>query len=447
MNLKLSIKTVLLSIVATCSISFGETYTVQKGDTIQKISQKFNVSEEEIIKANNIKDPKKLREGQKIKIPTAKADRTLHGKGRKKTSKEEIYEVKYGDTLEKIAKKYGISPKDIMEYNDMRDERIFAGDQLKIPLSTQALKKKREEEARKRIDLSRCEIYTLQRGGTLKHVSKKTGIDVKTLEKLNNINPNTWLEAGTKVCVGDKKEFREETTKQDCELFYKPKEKVSLSEVSRQFNIPKDRIKQINNLSKDYLEKGQMVCLKTPEDISGKKLVAGNKIKVLSPESETKIPEERPKEEKQPEQTAKVNLPREAKPKIEDFTPQTNGIKLGWPVRGSVVASFQNDENVRHLGVDLSSLCGEKVLAAESGKVIYAGDSIKAFGNLVVIRHDNGLTTVYGYLDKISVSEGVRVSKGEEIGRAGRLKNSDSCGIYFEVRRNVTPIDPLKVLE
>lgn len=65
----------------------------------------------------------------------------------------------------------------------------------------------------------------------------------------------------------------------------------------------------------------------------------------------------------------------------------------------------------------------------------------------MVIRHDNGLTTVYGYLDRITVSEGSRVSKGDEIGRTGRLKNSDNCGIYFEVRKNVTPIDPLKVLD
>lgn len=131
MNLKLSIKTAIASVFAICSFSFATVYTVQKGDTIQKIAKKYNVSEEEILKANNIQDPKKLREGQKIKIPITSSKESSTPK-KSSNIKEEIYEVKYGDTLEKIAKKYGISVKDLMEYNDMRDEKIFAGDQLKI---------------------------------------------------------------------------------------------------------------------------------------------------------------------------------------------------------------------------------------------------------------------------------------------------------------------------
>ena len=66
---------------------------------------------------------------------------------------------------------------------------------------------------------------------------------------------------------------------------------------------------------------------------------------------------------------------------------------------------------------------------------------------MVVIRHNNGLTTVYGYLDDISVREGKVVNRGDVIGKAGKLKNSDKCGIYFEVRKNVTPVDPLNILE
>lgn len=486
MNLKSGIKLAIASVLAMYTFSTAEEYVVQKGDTIQKIAKKFNVSEEEILKTNNIKDPRKIRDGQKLIIPT-KSD-----KKSSKRQKEEIYEVKSGDTLEKIAKKYGISVKDIMDYNDMRDEKIFAGDQLKIPLSQQALKRKREEEARKKVDLSKCEIYTLQKGGTLKHVSRRTGVDVSTLERLNNIDQSVWLEAGTKVCIGERKVVEERTSTGGCELFYRPKDRVSVSEVARKFGISKEKLKELNNIKGEYISRGQEVCVQFPEerqpskakgeqflsykvkkgdtlekisqkfgvpvetireinDIKGSKLHAGIDLKI--PSSSQKIkPEERLKEEQPreetPQTTAKVALPKEVKQRSsEEITQSTNGVKLSWPVRGTVVANFQNDDNVRHLGIDISSPCNERVLAAESGKVIYAGDSIKAFGNLVVIRHDNGLTTVYGYLDKISVSEGSRVSKGEEIGRVGKLKNSDSCGIYFEVRKNVTPIDPLKVLD
>lgn len=491
MNLKSGIKLAIASILAVCTFSTAEEYIVQKGDTIQKIAKKFGVSEEEIIKANNITDPKKLRDGQKLIIPAKHSSQTAE----KKTTrgqKEEVYEVKSGDTLEKIAKKYGISVKDIMDYNDMRDEKIFAGDQLKIPLSRKAMKRKREEEARKKVDLSRCEIYTLQRGGTLKHVSRRTGVDVDTLERLNSIDRSVWLEAGTKVCLGERRVVEEKTPAGECELFYRPKERVSVSEVARKFGIPKERLKELNSIKGEYINRGQEVCVQFPEErqpsrtktenfisyrvkrgdtlekisqkfgvpeqtirevnnLKSSKLHAGTELKIPSStqsiKPEEKLKDERPKEDT-PQTTAKVALPKEVKQKNgEEPAQSTNGVRLSWPVRGTVVANFQNDDNVRHLGIDISSSCNEKVLAAESGKVIYAGDSIKAFGNLVVIRHDNGLTTVYGYLDRISVSEGSRVSKGEEIGRAGRLKNSDSCGIYFEVRKNVTPIDPLKVLD
>lgn len=487
MNLKSGIKLALMSMFTVCAFSFAKEYTVQKGDTIQKIANKFNVPEEEILKANNIKDPRKLRDGQKLVIPTKDSFRTSERKS-KKSNKEELYEVKPGDNLEKIAKKYGISVKDVMDYNDMRDERIFPGDMLKIPLSPQVVKRKREEETKEKMDLSRCEIYTLQKGGTLKHVSKRTGVDVNTLEKLNKISQSTWLEAGTKVCLGERKITEEKTTTQDCELFYRPKEKISLSEVARKFNVSKESLKEINNIRGEYINRGQEVCIQTAgerqqqrtkvegfisyevkrgetlekvakkfgvsantikefNNLKDDKLYAGMSLRIPSSQPvQTVKPEEKPKEDAT--QTARVVLPKEAKQKnsLEETSVSTNGVRLSWPVKGSIVANFQNDDNVRHLGIDISSPCGERVLAADDGKVIYAGDSIKAFGNLVVIRHDNGLTTVYGYLDRISVSEGSRIFRGEEIGKVGKLKNSDGCGIYFEVRKNLTPIDPLKLL-
>ncbi|MEJ5172422.1 MAG: LysM peptidoglycan-binding domain-containing protein [Hydrogenothermaceae bacterium] len=491
MTLKSGIKLGIFSLFTFVSFSFAESYTVQKGDTIEKIAKKFNVSQEEIIKANNIKDPKRLREGQKIEIPTksqesgkkAVDDRKF---SKKSSSKEEIYEVKSGDTLEKIAKRYNLTVKEIMEYNDMRDERIFAGDQLKIPLSKDAISKKKLEQSRKTIDLSRCEIYTLKKGGTLKHVSKRTGIDVRTLEKYNSIDSSQWLEAGTKVCIGEKREDRA-LVKGECELLYKPKKRVSLLEISRQYNIPVQKIKQLNNLNKDYVLKDQEICLRSYEEVisvkdrkytyytvkrgdtvekiaqkfnttvadirelnnlRGDKIHTGEKLKIPVKAEEQEKVVQKPVEDQEQEKPSKPILPKEIKPKMDDIEPvATNGVKLGWPVDGRVIAGFQNDENVRHLGIEIASNCGERVKATESGKVVYAGDGIKAFGNLVVIRHDNGLTTVYGYLDRLSVSEGMRVYKGESIGVVGKLKNSDTCGIYFEVRKNVTPIDPQKVLE
>lgn len=435
MNLRLSIKVSIISALIPFIVS-AETYTVKKGDTLEKIAKKYNISVEDLKKANNITDEKKLREGMKLKVPVKSSK-----KEDKKESKhkerilEETYTVKKGDTLETIAKKYGLTVKEIMDYNNMKDEKIFAGDELKIPVKGA---KKQKEETTTQIDTSKCEIYTLKKGGTLKHVSKRTGVDVSILEKLNDIPSNQWLKEGTKVCIAPKRTEETATSKtpsglENCTVIYNPTKKISLEEIARKFHTSAKKIREINDLSSNtkYLEPGQKVCV-LREDIK----------------SVSKITEENQEVKEEPSQTKEVketSLPKKTEPKTANG--ESLGVKLSWPVNGKVVANFQNDEQVRHLGIDIQTGCGNPVRAAEDGKVIYAGDSIKAFGNLVVIRHNNGLTTVYGYLDDVNVKEGRVVTKGEVIGTAGKLKNSDSCGIYFEVRKNVTPLDPMTVLE
>jgi murein DD-endopeptidase MepM/ murein hydrolase activator NlpD len=427
MSLKLSTKIGLFSSIFPL-IAFAETYTVQKGDTLEKIAGKFNVSIKEIKKANNIKDERKMRDGIKL---VSSSNKTNFKTGSKKISKrksernrELTYVVRKGDALETIAKKYRLTVKELMDYNGMKDERIFIGDELKIPPKGAKIAQKQEQKEQEKRGLSSCKVYVLKRGGTLKHVSKKLGISVKTLEKLNNISADKWLKAGEKICIGEKKEEKTAETTQkkasECTLVYRSKSTVSLDEISKKFNVPVEKLKKWNNLSKSTIPAGQEVC----------------------------VAKEKPEETQVKVETKQPPLPKPAEPKeAEKETVKLEGVKLSWPVKGDVVAKFQNDEQVRHLGIDIETDCDQSVKAAADGRVIYAGDGIKAFGNLVVIRHNNRLTTVYGYLDDMSVREGEVVNRGDVIGKAGKLKNSDKCGIYFEVRKNVTPVDPLNILE
>jgi murein DD-endopeptidase MepM/ murein hydrolase activator NlpD len=432
MSSKLSIKIGLFSSIFPL-IAFAGTYTVQKGDTLEKIARKFNVSIKEIKKANNIKDERKIRDGMKLVI-SAKIipiSKTNFKTGSKKISKrksernrELTYVVRNGDALETIAKKYRLTVKELMGYNGMKDEKIFVGDELKIPPKGAKIAQKQEQKEQEKRNLPSCKVYVLKRGGTLKHVSKKLGLNVKTLEKLNNISADKWLKAGEKICIGEKKEEKTAETTQkkasECTLVYRPKSTVSLDEISKKFNVPVEKLKKWNNLSKSTIPAGQEVCV----------------AKEKQEEAQVKV------ETKQPP------LPKPVEPKeTEKEIVKLEGVKLSWPVKGNVVAKFQNDEQIRHLGIDIETDCDQSVKAAADGRVIYAGDGIKAFGNLVVIRHNNGLTTVYGYLNDIFVKEGEIVNRGDIIGKTGKLKNFDKCGIYFEVRKNVTPIDPLNILE
>src|SRR5690606_5634236 len=101
----------------------------------------------------------------------------------------------------------------------------------------------------------------------------------------------------------------------------------------------------------------------------------------------------------------------------------------------------------RNDGIDISLPEGTAVKAAENGVVIYAGDGLKEFGNTVLVRHENGLVTVYGHASELKVKRGDTVRRGQDIALSGLSGNAQQPKLHFEVRKNSTPVDPAKFLE
>jgi murein DD-endopeptidase MepM/ murein hydrolase activator NlpD len=79
--------------------------------------------------------------------------------------------------------------------------------------------------------------------------------------------------------------------------------------------------------------------------------------------------------------------------------------------------------------------------------VIYAGDGLKEFGNTVLVRHDNGLVTVYGNASELNVKRGQTVKRGEQIALSGMSGNANAPKLHFEIRKNSAPVDPSTYLE
>ena len=90
---------------------------------------------------------------------------------------------------------------------------------------------------------------------------------------------------------------------------------------------------------------------------------------------------------------------------------------------------------------------GTPVKAAENGVVIYAGNGLKEFGNTVLLRHEDGLVTVYGHVSSIAVKRGDQVHRGQEIARSGMTGDAKVPELHFEVRKNAQPVDPVQYLE
>ncbi|MGU9981948.1 peptidoglycan DD-metalloendopeptidase family protein [Phreatobacter sp. HK31-P] len=114
-----------------------------------------------------------------------------------------------------------------------------------------------------------------------------------------------------------------------------------------------------------------------------------------------------------------------------------------WPVRGRVVSSFRAGSND---GIKLSVPQGTPIKAAEDGVVAYAGNELRGYGNLVLVRHANGFVTAYAHNSSIAVRRGEQVRRGQTIAAAGQTGNVSSPQLHFEIRRGATPVDPMTFL-
>lgn len=118
-----------------------------------------------------------------------------------------------------------------------------------------------------------------------------------------------------------------------------------------------------------------------------------------------------------------------------------------WPVGGKIVDVFQESEGKRHQGIDIASTLGTPIMASNAGKVIYSNNTIKGYGNLIILRHSEEFVTVYAHNQINLVEEGIWVSKGQIIGKVGQTGNATGPHLHFEIRRNSKAVDPLLFLK
>ncbi len=118
-----------------------------------------------------------------------------------------------------------------------------------------------------------------------------------------------------------------------------------------------------------------------------------------------------------------------------------------WPVRGRIISGFGKKPNgERNDGINLAVPEGTSVKAAEDGTVIYAGNELKSYGNLVLIRHANGWVSAYAHNSKLEVKRGDQVKRGQVIALSGMTGGVTTPQVHFELRKDAAPVDPLQHL-
>ena len=138
--------------------------------------------------------------------------------------------------------------------------------------------------------------------------------------------------------------------------------------------------------------------------------------------------------------------PASAPPAIarQPVTSYPNVVRWSWPLRGKIISKF-NDQNGEAKGIDIAGHAGDDVHAAAAGKVVYSGNGLISFGNLVIIKHNDNYLSAYAHNRNILVTEGQRVSQGQVIAKIGKTDTSNSV-LHFEIRKHGKPVNPLHYL-
>ena len=128
---------------------------------------------------------------------------------------------------------------------------------------------------------------------------------------------------------------------------------------------------------------------------------------------------------------------------VDSATSNRDPDKWIWPTDGIPLNTFLASRLDRR-GIDIAGKLGQPVRAVADGKVVYSGNGLAGYGNLIIIKHSDTYLSAYAYCQKRLVQEGVAVKAGEVVAKMGRRENT--AKLHFEIRRNGKPVDPMKHL-
>ena len=246
---------------------------------------------------------------------------------------------------------------------------------------------------------------TVYEGDSLYSISKREGVSIKSIIKANKLEPPFTLYKGDRLIIAKPK-------------VHIVKKGHTLYDIANCYEVSISDIMKINQLkNNDKIYSGDKLFIPLYDNTN--QTNCNNITKVII--------------------TEEVNKTSEKK--------KNNNYSYMWPVKGKIISKFGLlAKGLRNDGINISADIGNPVLAIESGKIVYAGNEIQAFGNLILIKHHNNKTSAYAHLDKINVKKGESVNKGQIIALVGNSGKVSIPQLHFEIRDKDGPLDPLKYL-
>lgn len=257
--------------------------------------------------------------------------------------------------------------------------------------------------------LSGCaQTVRVRKGDTLYSLSRKYDVPVRALIQENKISSPYIIKIGQKLTIPQQK-------------VYTVRKGDTLYSIARKYNLSVNQVARQNKLQPPYtLKAGQKLILQSWEDDTsvpsaqgGKKNVSGQKTQTVTRKNDIKVPA------------------------------SAKGKKFDKPVSGKIIQKFGVTSNGTYNdGINISAPKGTPILAADKGTVAYAGNDLKGYGNLVLVRHDGGWFTAYAHADKINVKKGDLIKLHQKLGTVGNSGGVKQPQLHFEVRYKSKPLDP-----
>lgn len=272
-------------------------------------------------------------------------------------------------------------------------------------------------------------VYDVAAGDTLQRLADRTGAGIEAIARANDLPPPYAIRAGQKLTIPGGR-------------YHLVRQGESGIAIARAYGVPWSRIITANQLTEPYmLRAGQRVLI--PGDparppsraeraaaftLAIDDILTGGE-PVASPRQAPARPVDSPRRVLPP--TAVVAAPARLQ----------GGFV--WPVNGTVVRRFgPGKTGERNDGIKIAVPLATPIHATADGVVAYVGDGIAALGGLIIIRHGNGWTSVYGHAAKLLVQRGQSVKRGQTIALSGDTGFADRPELHFELRKGRTPVDP-----
>jgi murein DD-endopeptidase MepM/ murein hydrolase activator NlpD len=278
-------------------------------------------------------------------------------------------------------------------------------------------------------------VHTVLPGDTVYKISENYKLPMREIITLNNIEAPYVLNSGFRMKLPPPNE-------------HQVREGDSVYSIARMYETSVNRLVELNDLRAPYVvRKGEKIRLPTPT-MKGQKAVAKYNEPVKNVRSSPIKKQEQASGVVKPQNKPRVQKVSTARAKLPSRTPKMSGNgKFMKPVNGRIISNYGPKAGGLHNdGINIKAVRGTAVRAAENGVVVYNGDDLASYGNLILVRHEGGMMSAYAHLEKTLVKRGAKITRGQSIGTVGSTGQVDSPQLHFEVRKGSTPLNPMKYL-